>query len=100
MAKKETPQERMEALRNELIKDAERWEFIRDNGAGDPFWADGFNMNLVRNHIIFGKGQMMELSLKEDVKLPPEYNSIQTPPEVDDDYMAKEDAGDEGAGSV
>ena len=39
--------------RAELERSFERWEYIRDNGASDPFWADGFNMNLVRNHISF-----------------------------------------------
>ena len=28
------------------------WDKIAQNGCSDPFWPDGVNMNLVRNHII------------------------------------------------
>lgn len=30
-----------------------RWNYIANNGCQDPFWEDGFNMNLVRKHIMY-----------------------------------------------
>ena len=46
---------------NELILAVEfercvlRWMNIFANGAGDPGWDDGTNINLVRNHIAYNK---------------------------------------------
>lgn len=74
--------------RAELERSFERWEYIRDNGASDPFWADGFNMNLVRNHISFYR-IMIERTMQ-----PQEYPEIYfrgMPPEVDSKYMARPD---------
>ena len=44
-----------EKLGKELRGSYECWNHILQNGAGDPFWEDGANMNLVRNHIIYYK---------------------------------------------
>ena len=74
--------------RAELERSFERWEYIRDNGASDPFWADGFNMNLVRNHISFYR-IMIERTMQ-----PQEYPEIYfrgMPPEVNSKYMARPD---------
>ena len=46
-----------EKLGKELRGSYECWNHILQNGAGDPFWEDGANMNLVRNHIIYYKRQ-------------------------------------------
>lgn len=35
-----------------LIDSFLRWEHIRTYGCQDPFYPDGENMNLIRNHII------------------------------------------------
>ena len=47
-----------EKLGKELRDSYERWNHILQNGAGDPFWKDGANMNLVRNHIFITKGSV------------------------------------------
>ena len=71
-----------------LEKSFARWDFIRENACSDPFWADGVNMNLVRNHIIFYK---LKLSEEATLFLLPETFYRETPPVVDNDYMARAD---------
>ena len=71
-----------------LEKSFARWDFIRENGCSDPFWADGVNMNLVRNHIIYYKQQLSE---EATLFLLPEAYYREVPPEVDNNYMARPD---------
>lgn len=72
----------------ELRSEYARWRELRDRGGTDPFWPDGVNMNLVRNHILYCK-RMIEEKLME-AEYPEEY-FLDTPPEVDDNYMANPD---------
>lgn len=84
MAKRNTElQEIIESLKVSFAT----WERMLDIGCHDPFWADGTNMNLVRNHIIFYKGEIADLCKETHTELPSEYY-IPTPPEVDNNYMA------------
>lgn len=65
-----------------------RWEHMYENGCYDPFYEDGVNLNLVRNHIIYYKGMLeKENSL---FGLPDVYYR-ELPPEVDIRYMARPD---------
>ena len=57
-----------EKLGKELRDSYERWNHILQNGAGDPFWEDGLNMNLVRNHIIHYKRQCEAELLPEEYR--------------------------------
>lgn len=66
----------------------ERWEHIQKYGAGDPLWCDGVNANLVRNHIIYYKRMCEEELQPEDY--PAEYY-LETPPKVDNNFMASVD---------
>ena len=50
-----------ENLAEELEKSFERWEHLKEHGGSDPFYADGTNMNLVRNHIMYYKNKMVEI---------------------------------------
>jgi hypothetical protein len=77
-----------EDLAGELQKSFERWEHIKVHGCSDPLWSDGCNMNLVHNHIIFYKRRIEEAMPPE--KYPEIYHRA-TPPEVDRDYMARQD---------
>ena len=72
---------------NDIIKELVNWKYSNENGCQDPFWADGVNMNLIRNHIIYAKNQILELA-ENGEELPDEYY-IPTPPEVDDNYIVK-----------
>lgn len=74
-----------EKFGKELRDSYERWNHILQNGAGDPFWEDGSNMNLVRNHIIYYKRQCEAELLPEEY---PEEYFWGLPTEVDNKYMA------------
>ena len=65
-----------------------RWDFIHEYGCSDPFWADGVNMNLVRNHIMYYKQQLSE---EATLFLLPKAYYREVPPEVDNNYMARPD---------
>lgn len=72
-------------LEQELINSFERWNHIFKYGCQDPFWADGTNLNLVRNHISHYKKQLAEANQF------PEIYYKETPPEVDNNYIARTD---------
>lgn len=72
----------------------ERWDHIKQFGAGDPCWEDGVNINLVRNHIIYAKREMQRLSaecgfvIPDEVSFPWFYKEL--PPEMPDVWMAND----------
>lgn len=65
-----------------------RWDFIHEHGCSDPFWADGVNINLVRNHIMYYKQQLSE---EATLFLLPKAYYREVPPEVDNNSMARPD---------
>lgn len=77
-----------ENLAEELAKSFERWEYLKEHGGSDPSYADGTNMNLVRNHIMYYKNRMVE-EYGRDYEKYPEIFYREPPPEVDNDYMAR-----------
>ena len=85
--KKKTPDQELEILRRDIREEVASWEYINQNGCNDPFWPDGANMNLTRNHIIYDKRQISEICEKTGIPIPEEMY-IPIPPEVDDYYMA------------
>lgn len=86
LAKNKTPTK--EELSKLLSERYERWNHIKEHGSNDPNWADGSNMNLVRNHILYYKKQCEELLLEDDY--PEEYH-LETPPKFDMNYIAREE---------
>lgn len=77
-----------ENITEELTKSFERWEYLNEHGGSDPFYADGMNMNLVRNHIMYYKNKMVK-EYGADYEKYPEIFYRELPPEVHDDYMAR-----------
>lgn len=62
------------------------WKDLQENGGSDPTWADGCNMNLVRNQIIFTRQRIDQLATddhREELYFRP------IPPIVDNNYMAR-----------
>lgn len=55
----------LEELVRELERDYARWEQVYMAGSKDPFWPDGVNANLCRNHILCGKKRIRALDLYE-----------------------------------
>ena len=76
------------ALPTLIEKEYAKWENIHVHGCSDPSWADGVNLNLIRNHIISYKQQMAG-TLLEHLYL--EIFNRPLPPEVDNNYMANAD---------
>jgi hypothetical protein len=73
------------SLEQELKQSFERWNHIFKHGCKDPYWADGINLNLVRNHISYYKKQLAEANQF------PEIYYLETPPEVENNYVARTD---------
>lgn len=75
-----------EELGRKISESLSRWKDLKEHGGSDPFWPDGVNMNLVRNHVMAFKRECeSQLSPEE---YPPEYH-LETPPVVSSDYMAR-----------
>lgn len=72
---------------DELRKSFEMWNELKNNGGTDPGWSDGMNMNLIRNHILYYKDQL----LKNQPENLPAIFFTETPPEVDSNYMANKE---------
>lgn len=85
--KKKTPEQELKELCKEIRNEIDHWEHINQNGCNDPGYADGTNMNLTRNHIIYAKRQIVEICERHGIPIPEEMY-LPTPPQVDDYYMA------------
>lgn len=77
-----------ENLEAQLTESFEHWEHLKEHGGSDPSYADGTNMNLVRNHIMYYKNRMVE-EYGRDYEKYPEIFYRELPPEVNQDYMAR-----------
>lgn len=89
MAKKKpkTTEELVQEEANFIREQRKRWLEILQSGCSDPFWADGVNMNLLRNHIIFAKRKLAELTAETGTQLPAEF-FLETPPYIDENFFA------------
>lgn len=68
-----------------------RWDELYKNGGSDPFGTDGANLNLVRNHIMWYKDKIAELCKEFACELS-QVSIRETPPKVDNNYMANADS--------
>lgn len=76
----------MTGREEELKKDYERWSRLFCQGGQDPFWTDGNNLQIVRNHIIYDKTR---LEKEGDTAVMPKEYSWPLPPEIPSGYMAR-----------
>lgn len=87
----------LESLTQCLEREFSHWEHLYTYGGYDPFYADGSNLNLVRNHILSYKREIdrfMEMEAQEPTLFASSYPDVyykETPPEVPNDYMARAD---------
>ena len=72
----------------ELQNSYDRWDHLYQYGGHDPFWSDGVNMNLVRNHITYYKKMIEETISPHDY---PEIYFREPPPEIPQNYIARAD---------
>lgn len=85
--KERTPQEKVQQYCRNVREEIEHWKDINQNGCNDPFWSDGCNMNLTRNHIIYAQEQIRKICKENNIPFPEEcYLSV--PPKADINYMA------------
>lgn len=70
----------------ELEKAYAQWESLYKQGGSDPFYPDGVNLNLVRNHILYFKRQIEET---QPLYKNSEAYQRELPPQVEDGYMAR-----------
>lgn len=82
MSRKENIVDYEECLKNSF----DRWDYLNEHGGSDPSFADGVNLNLVRNHIAYYKEK-----IEETLPPYPEIYYRDMPPKVDMDYMARPD---------
>lgn len=68
MAKKNV--ETVESLVAQIKDSFKQWEEIRKHGCNDPFYPDGTNMNLVRNHIHRYQQKLRDLCTSQKLKCP------------------------------
>lgn len=80
-------EQELKQVREQLVSEVKQWKAINELGCNDPFWADGANMNLVRNHIVYYKNKIEEICTNYGLSYPEEYY-LPTPPKVDNGYMA------------
>lgn len=94
-SKKEDKKSLMKKLQKEAEKELQHWKMLKKYGGQDPFYPDGTNMNLTRNHIIHANRRIAELAYApqqlwmfgDGVPLLDDL-LISVPPEVSNDYMA------------
>lgn len=77
----------LEDVLRELASDVKEWARIKKHGIADPGHEDGVNLNLVRQHIIYGKGEAKRLCKEMKLKCPTEAK-VKVPPTLSYSYCA------------
>lgn len=85
--KEEALEKKVTSYSEQIRKEISHWKDINQNGCNDPFWPDGCNMNLVRNHILYYQMKIAKICTEMHLPYPEEYY-FSLPPEVDMNYMA------------
>ena len=68
-----TPEQKLKELCADIVRERNHWEHINEYGCNDPFWPDGCNMNLARNHIISYRMEIEMICEETGMTLPEEY---------------------------
>lgn len=77
-----------EELQASIRQSFERWDRLHRRGGADPLYADGSNMNLVRNHIIYYKKQLLDLCKEQKIAKCPREAKRKPPRIFSDNYCA------------
>lgn len=85
-----TPHQQLDVFKTSLTDSIQRWKELNLHGGSDPCWNDGYNLNLVRNHILYYRYQIQELCQEQNWALPYEYY-LPLPPVVPNSYMANKE---------
>lgn len=82
-----TPTDELRRLVYEYMESRTHWQDMKVYGCGDPFWEDGANLNLTRNHCIYYRRLMEDLCIQHQMPMP-DLSPYPIPPKVAEDYMA------------
>lgn len=74
-------------IRADIDKCFQRWNALAQGDCQDPFWEDGTNMNLVRNHIIYYYMELKNMGMIQTNLFGDVVWERPIPPEVPDNYM-------------
>ncbi len=74
------------SLTEKIQDEYDRWQWYMDGNGSDPSWEDDANMNLIRNHIISYREQLLKESPDGTV---PEICQRELPPIMPRGFMAK-----------
>lgn len=85
--REKTARELIDEYSADISREIAEWQDIAENGCNDPFWSDGCNMSLIKNHILYYKRIIAELCEENGLPLPSEF-FLPTPPDVSPNYMA------------
>ena len=83
--KKKKSEEELQELVEDCTERYVRWHTLRTEGGADPYWSDGINLNLLRNHIKYAKHQIKEHCAKHGLVIPAIYYRPM-PPEMPNDF--------------
>lgn len=86
--KKKSVDDQLQELILKVNDTITRWKSYKENGGTDPFYPDGVNMNLLRNHLIHYKREIRELCAENNVSLQGEA-FFPNLPYTDENYFAK-----------
>ena len=90
--RKKAPAKKKGPTSTDLVRDIRAsfgdWKKLKAKGGSDPFWPDGTNMNLVRNHILHDQRKLREICNQNGEKGCPRESCLKPPPEVRRNYMA------------
>lgn len=86
--KKGLSEDKLQGLTKGVTETIARWKSYKENGGTDPFYPDGVNMNLLRNHLIHYKREIRELCAEKNISLPAEA-FVPNLPYTDENYFAK-----------
>lgn len=80
-------------IKLQAAADMQRWINLVQGACNDPFYPDGVNINLKRNHIIYAKKRLEEIRDEFGVMvLQSELDRIVIPPYIDNNYFAIPDS--------
>ena len=93
--KRDGPKERLKQTVKDCLERYQHWQKLYEDGGSDPFYTDGANLALVRNHIIYWYDLLDERGLAEvQLSLFPGESVAKdrrpVPPEVPDRYMVRD----------
>ncbi len=71
--KRKTPEQTLKECTYNIIREIAIWKHIQEHGCNDPFYPDGCNMNLTRNHILSYKGEIREICEENSIAIREKY---------------------------